>query len=330
MITLNITDHLEQRKISYNDSGHATSHDTQMNYSIQEETDTDQETRHSSENINKHHSDSFIRQEFNQEEDEAENKCAEDTVNTVQCLEISSDVRKASVIDQSVVECCDEATDSDSGIYSLYDSVILTHHQTWDQSSETLQQDQDRRHFLSDAFHEARSLARLMSGFTEMPYLKLEEEMIQNIKDRQDSLRKYLTRIEIEKVETNESINTLKHKIFQQNTNQFFLTKFQTIMDQIDQITNLIFGIEMKIEKCSYNEFNIINSELWRWKLAEAVEIKNRHNESLNKLIQDNLSSGDQMELQERICAKQKQICQIRLIKAEIYCSEMQLKLIFM
>ena len=292
LITLNITDHLE-RKIIHNESSHATSHDSQMNYSIEEE-DKVKETRPSSEKPNKPYSDGLINQEFNQDERANE----------------SLEMRKAINIDQGVLDCFDEATDSDSGIYSLYDSVILTRHQ-WELGSQqpdsfsTISPDLDKR-FLSDAFHESRSLRVLLEGFHDNSYLQFEEEMVISLKERQDLLRKYETKIELEKVETNESINTLKHKIFEQNTNQLFLLKFQTIMDQIDQITNLIFGIEMKIERCSYNEFNIIDVEHWRGKLADAVAIKNRHNERLNKLIQENLSSDHQTQLQDKICAKQK------------------------
>lgn len=313
MITLNITDHLE-RKIIHNESPHATSHDSQMNYSIEEE-DKVKETRPSSEKSNKHHPDRLINQESNQDERGNE----------------SLEMRKAIDVDQTVLDCFDEATDSDSGIYSLYDSVILTRQQ-WELGSQqpfSFTPDLDKK-FLSDAFHESRSLRVLLEAFHDNSYLKFEEEMVISLRERQDLLRNYETKIELEKVETNESINTLKHKIFEQNTNQIFLLRFQTIMDQIDQITNLIFGIEMKIERCSYNEFNIIDVEHWRGKLADAVSIKNRHNECLNKLIQDNLSSDHQTQLQDKICAKQKQICQLKLIKAEIFCSEMQLKLIFM
>lgn len=64
-------------------------------------------------------------------------------------------------------------------------------------------------------------------------------------------------------MESTESINILKQQIFKEATNHKFLTKFQSLIDQIDQITNLIFGIEMKLERCSYNECNIINTEMW-------------------------------------------------------------------
>ena len=86
----------------------------------------------------------------------------------------------------------------------------------------------------------------------------------------------------------------------------------------------------MKIEKCSYNDFNIIDSEHWTSRLTEALALKNKHSESLVRLIKANLSSENQFDLQEKISIKQRQICQLKLIKAEIYCNEMQLKILFL
>ena len=62
----------------------------------------------------------------------------------------------------------------------------------------------------------------------------------------------------------------------------------------------------------------------------EARLIKNKHNESLTGLIKSNVSEENQLELQEKISQKQRLICQLKLIRAEIYCNEMQLKIFFM
>ena len=236
------------------------------------------------------------------------------------------------------VDSFDEITDTDSGIYSLYDTVMISRnmeldpdHEHQERNSPILELD---KKFLTDAFFEARSLKKLMDNLHEKSYQKHGQDTIHNIRVRQDALKKLLINLELEKVENNESINGLKHKFFQQQqvttTSHVFLKKFQSLLDQIDQITNLIFGIEMKIEKCSYNDFNVIDSEQWTSRLTEALALKAKHTESLVRLIKTNLSSENQFELQEKINIKQRQICQLKLIKAEIYCNEMQLKILFL
>ena len=237
-----------------------------------------------------------------------------------------------------LVDSFDEITDTDSGIYSLYDSVMISRnmeldpdHEHQERNSPILELD---KKFLTDAFFEARSLKKLMDNLHEKSYQKHGQDTIHNIRVRQDTLKKLLINLELEKVENNESINGLKHKFFQlqqvTTPSHVFLKKFQSLLDQIDQITNLIFGIEMKIEKCSYNDFNIIDSEYWTSRLTEALALKTKHSESLVSLIKTNLSSENQFELQEKINIKQRQICQLKLIKAEIYCNEMQLKILFL
>ena len=236
-----------------------------------------------------------------------------------------------------LVDSFDEITDTDSGIYSLYDSVMISRNMELGAADPDHEQERNSpileldKKFLTDAFYEARSLKKLMDNLHEKSYQKHGQDTIHNIRVRQDTLKKLLINLELEKVENNESINGLKHKFFQQQaTSHLFFTKFQSLLDQIDQITNLIFGIEMKIEKCSYNDFNIIDSEYWTCRLTEALALKTKHSESLVRLIKTNLCSENQFELQEKINIKQRQICQLKLIKAEIYCNEMQLKILFL
>lgn len=239
------------------------------------------------------------------------------------------------ITNSDLVDSFDEITDTDSGIYSLYDSVMISRNMELGTEADHEQernspiQELDKK-FLTDAFFEARSLKKLMDNLHEKSYQKHGQDTVHNIRVRQDTLKKFLNNLELEKVENNESINVLKHKFFHHVTNRAFLSKFQSLLDQIDQITNLIFGIEMKIEKCSYNDFNIIDSEYWTSRLTEALVLKTKHSESLVRLIKTNLCPENQFELQEKINIKQRQICQLKLIKAEIYCNEMQLKILFL
>jgi len=347
LITLNITDQLEQKNVE-NELSDKTLHDPLMNKSIKE--DKIQETKTSSRNRIKVKSRSLIcsTSSFSSSSSSSHpiNQCASiqesqrtnslNHLNDPIVINHRNDCDSVPVVKQVINSeishtDADEVTDSDSGIYSLYDSVLITRtldlgHDPDIRVSPSFTQDIDFK-FINDAFHEAKLLKQLLENACQKSDRKHLHDQIRETRERQDHLRRYLTKLELEKMESTESINTIKQNIFKESTNHKFLTKFQSLIDQIDQITNLIFGIEMKLERCSYNECNIINSEMWNSRLAEALIIKNRHNETLSTLIRHNVTMENQLELQEKICIKQRQICQLKLIKAEIYCNEMQLKL---
>ena len=330
------------------------SHDALMN-KLKE--DMIKETEEDSEKQIKLQSNGTICQSINQESDlDDQNDTFEEDLKTnnlelsdISTINHGNDTLRTVI---STTDSFDEVTDSDSGIYSLYDSVVICKNleltSDLDEKNSPIQEFDKK--FLNDAFHESKLLKELMSSLEENSYETYTQEIVQkfssksvvpsllaatvnivkNIRERQDVLKKYLTKLELEKVENAESISCLKLRIFKETTNNLFLTKFQELIDQIDQITNLIFGIEMKIEKCSYNQSNVINCEYWNSRLSEAILIKNKHNESLTGLIKSNVSEENQLELQEKISQKQRLICQLKLIRAEIYCNEMQLKIFFM
>jgi len=354
LITLNLTDQLGQPRSIQNEYVSEPSHDALMN-KLKE--DMIKETEEDSEKQIKLQSNGTICQSINQESDlDDQNDTFEEDLKTnnlelsdISTINHGNDTLRTVI---STTDSFDEVTDSDSGIYSLYDSVVICKNleltSDLDEKNSPIQEFDKK--FLNDAFHESKLLKELMSSLEENSYETYTQEIVQkfssksvvpsllaatvnivqNIRERQDVLKKYLTKLELEKVENAESISCLKLRIFKETTNNLFLTKFQELIDQIDQITNLIFGIEMKIEKCSYNQSNVINCEYWNSRLSEAILIKNKHNESLTGLIKSNVSEENQLELQEKISQKQRLICQLKLIRAEIYCNEMQLKIFFM
>ena len=343
LITLNITDQLDDSSTrTENEYSLKTSHDLEMNKSIKE--DKFHEIHAHTQNQIKVQSLSLISSVSSMNksssfasrtaENQRTNNCS--FVNHQLVINLTNDINndgmKAPINNHNDLDDYDEVNDSDSGIYSLYDSV-LNKTLSLERGTEldlrlSGGQELDKK-FLNDAFHEAKLLKEMMKTIRDVSAEKYSQDFIKSVKERQECLRKYLTKLELEKMENTESINNLKYKMFQETPNHLFLTKFQSLIDQIDQITNLIFGIEMKLERCSYNEFNIINTEMWTTRLSEAVEIKNKHNECLSALIRTNVSPENQFELQEKICIKQRQICQLKLIRAEIYCNEMQLKIVF-
>merc|ERR1712113_671346 len=184
--------------------------------------------------------------------------------------------------------------------------------------------------FLTDAFFESRTLRDLLSGLQQRSLKSSSYDLVENLRKRQDALRQYLANLELEKVEVNDSLINFQDKISQMSPDQTFQKKLQSLLKQIDIITNLIFGIEMKIEKCSYNAFTVIDSESWSSRLAEALQLKNCHCHSLKTLLKSKLDVENQLWLEERILLKQRIICHLKLIKSEIYCNEMQLNILFM
>ena len=231
---------------------------------------------------------------------------------------------------KDILEVSEEITDSDSGIYSLYDNVanskIL---ETSESESRPSLQDFDRS-FVNDAFYESRTLRDLLTGLQQRSLKSHGYDLVEDLRKRQDALRQYLANLELEKVDVNDSLTNFQDKINQMSPDQTFQKKLQSLLKQIDIITNLIFGIEMKIEKCSYNAFTVIDSESWSSRLAEALQIKTCHCENLKTLLKSKLDVENQLWLEEKILVKQRIICHLKLIKSEIYCNEMQLKILFM
>merc|ERR1712113_293180 len=128
--------------------------------------------------------------------------------------------------------------------------------------------------FLTDAFFESRTLKDLLNGLQQRSLKSYSYDLVENLRRRQDALRQYLANLELEKAEVNDSLINFQDKISQMSPDQTFQKKLQSLLKQIDIITNLIFGIEMKIEKCSYNAFTVIDSESWSSRLAEALQLK--------------------------------------------------------
>ena len=231
---------------------------------------------------------------------------------------------------KDITEVSEEITDSDSGIYSLYDNVANTKLlETSESESQPSLQDFDRS-FVTDAFYESRTLRDLLNALQQRSLRSCSYDLVENLRKRQDALRQYLANLELEKVEVNDSLINFQDKISQMIPDQTFQKKLQSLLKQIDIITNLIFGIEMKIEKCSYNAFTVIDSESWSSRLAEALQIKTCHCESLKTLLKSKLDVENQLWLEEKILVKQRIICHLKLIKSEIYCNEMQIKILFM
>ena len=229
---------------------------------------------------------------------------------------------------KDINDVTEEVTDSDSGIYSLYDNVNITKQIEISSDNETQSSQESEKNFIADAFYESKTLRDLLSDLQQRTLKSFNDDLVADLRRRQDALTQYLTNLELEKVEVNDELINFQDRI--KETEQPFQKKLLSLLKQIDVITNLIFGIEMKIEKCSYNAFNVIDTEMWQQRLEEALQIKTCHCENLKILLKSRMDVEHQLWLEEKILSKQRIICHLKLIKSEIYCNEMQLKILLM
>ena len=229
---------------------------------------------------------------------------------------------------KDINDVTEEITDSDSGIYSLYDNVNITKQIEINSENEGQSSQDSDRNFIADAFYESKTLRDLLSDLQQRTLKSFNHELVAELRRRHDTLTQYLNNLELEKVEVNDSLINFQDRI--KETEQPFQKKLLSLLKQIDVITNLIFGIEMKIEKCSYNAFNVIDTEMWQQRLEEALHIKTCHCENLKTLLKSRMDVESQLWLEERILSKQRILCHLKLIRSEIYCNEMQLKILLM
>ena len=123
---------------------------------------------------------------------------------------------------KDITEVSEEITDSDSGIYSLYDNVANTKLlETSESESQPSLQDFDRS-FVTDAFYESRTLRDLLNALQQRSLRSCSYDLVENLRKRQDALRQYLANLELEKVEVTDSLINFQDKISQMSPDQTF------------------------------------------------------------------------------------------------------------
>ena len=109
------------------------------------------------------------------------------------------------------------------------------------------------------------------------------------------------------------------------------LKQFRRTIDKLSSITNLVFGLELRLsEKFASNPDHILTSMLRR-RLSEASDIKDKHEESLDtvgKIVRDRLGISRHLSFRSIIRNKQRVIALSRILKMEMHYVEMQMKLI--
>jgi hypothetical protein len=104
------------------------------------------------------------------------------------------------------------------------------------------------------------------------------------------------------------------------------LKLFRRTIDQISVITNLVFGLEQRLDEgCTI-------SSVLRLRLSEARYIKQRHQDSLctvGRIVRDRLGIERQLVLRGQVRNKQRGIVMARIVKREIYWVETMIKIIF-
>ena len=107
--------------------------------------------------------------------------------------------------------------------------------------------------------------------------------------------------------------------------------KFRRYVDQLDQIVNLVFGLEIRIQDAKHvSEIPHNLSKLSR-RLEDAREIKDRHDHRLllvEMIVKDRLRDSTQIRFREIKRLRETNICNRKMVVHQLYICDMQFKLI--
>jgi len=255
--------------------------------------------------------------------------------------------------------------DSDSGISSLYETIMK--YQTlpstsnnrnsfvWQQTIEEadlelgdndtasanylekLRIDSELVHIFQRNYktiYTSRAFAMEFDILTEVPMssnnLAREQESVPEIKQgmlkmvtgQQKTLETMLTKRKTEKEEVDDSIRQLVDMLIKGEDRKIY-NKLNRHIDQIDSLVNLVFGLELKTAETRKTPDVI---DLYKNRLEEALVIKKMHDDNFNVIVKY-FETNNKLLLEVKIRLKQKLICEIRLLKQELYYLEMQPKI---
>ena len=152
---------------------------------------------------------------------------------------------------------------------------------------------------------------------------EIKRALLKTAMRQQQILRTMMSRMKTEKVGVDDSMRLFDEYLIKEPDS---MKKYNRMLDQMDPIVNLIFGLELKIA----NLQNLGNDAIyWKVRLDEAIIIKDMHDKTLDMIV-NNLDSKNQSLFRERSKLKQKIICEIRIVEQELYYLDMQLKILFM
>ena len=147
------------------------------------------------------------------------------------------------------------------------------------------------------------------------------ELMIENIKEQRKSIDGALQNLRNEELNMEKNILYIDVKVFR---------KFKRNLDKIEPLTNLIFGLEIRInEKTSDNYSDGV--DMLKHQLVEAADILARQDEVFNDIVNRisfNLGEEKTNLLISLVRSKRRLLCQIQALHRELYFMKLQLGVI--
>ena len=111
------------------------------------------------------------------------------------------------------------------------------------------------------------------------------------------------------------------------------ILKYKRYVDKIDQIVNLVFGLEIRLQDAKNADDNSYNIQILSRRLVEACSIKSSHDISLQtvgRIVMDRLGYSSQMGFCKAVRWSKENGCKLRIVSQEIYYCQTQIKLINM
>ena len=106
--------------------------------------------------------------------------------------------------------------------------------------------------------------------------------------------------------------------------------KIKTIFE-LEQIVNLVFGLEIRIEDAKQVAEIPYNFSMLRRRLEDARDLKDRHGHSLltvERIVKDRLGDSTQIRFREIKRLSETNICNRKMVVHELYICHLQFKLI--
>jgi hypothetical protein len=147
---------------------------------------------------------------------------------------------------------------------------------------------------------------------------------------RHKLLNRILSNLSQELQIVDNNISTLETKLYK-SVSAHELKLYRSSVNKITVIVNLIFGLELRL--CEYNPSNpnLSNISILRRRLSEASDIKLRHDNSLHTvggIVRNRLGISSYLTFRQMVKSKQRLICQVKIVKMELYWVETQMKLL--
>jgi hypothetical protein len=112
-----------------------------------------------------------------------------------------------------------------------------------------------------------------------------------------------------------------------------YVLKFHRYVNQLDQIDNLVFDLEIQIQDAKQVTKIPYNLAMFNRRLEDARDIKDRHDHSLltvEIIVKDRLGDSRQIRVREIKRLSEQNICNIKMVVHQLFICDMQFKLVIL